>query len=116
VNVIFNTLAAQNLLPLANQGTCKVPAAGTPGANPLQWTYAINGCSGNAPDVLAISIDRGLVPNVSTQPSTRIVNTQVVVSYPYHWRFNSVIQLLVPGASYAATTNVSETATVHNQM
>jgi hypothetical protein len=38
-----------------------------------------------------------------------------VVSYPYHWRFNSVIQLLMPGASYAATTNVSETATVHNQ-
>jgi Flp pilus assembly protein TadG len=116
VNVIFNTLAAQNLLPLANQGSCKVPVAGTPGANPLQWTYAIGGCSGDASDVLAISIDRGVVENVATLPPTTIVSTQVVVSYRYHWRFNSVIQLLVPGASYAASTNVRETATVHNQM
>src|SRR6266702_2561195 len=52
VNVIFNTLAAQNLLPLANQGSCKVPVAGTHGANPLQWTYTIRSCSGNATDVL----------------------------------------------------------------
>ncbi len=116
VNVIFNTLAAQNVLPLANQGPCKVPVAGAHGANPLQWTYTITGCSGNALDVLAISIDRGVVENVVTLPPTTIVGTQVVVSYPYHWRFNSVIQLLVPGASYAAVTNVSETATVHNQM
>jgi len=117
VNVIFNTLAAQNVLPLANQGACKVPVAGTHGANPLQWNYTIPGCSGDASDLpLAISIDRGVVENVVTLPPTTIVGTQVVVSYPYHWRFNSVIQLLVPGASYAAVTNVRETATVHNQM
>jgi len=118
VNVIFNTLAAQNLLPLANQGTCKAPGTVTPpGVNRLQWIYTISGCSGNATDLpLAISIDRGVVENVVTLPPTTIVGTQVVVSYPYHWRFNSVIQLLVPGASYATVTNVSETATVHNQM
>jgi len=27
-----------------------------------------------------------------------------------------VIQLLIPGASYAATTTLTENATVHNQM
>ena len=53
-------------------------------------------------DNLTISIDRGWMASVSNLPSTSIVSTQVVVSYPYHWRFNSVIQLLVPGASYAA--------------
>jgi Flp pilus assembly protein TadG len=116
VNVIFSSLDNADLLPRANKGSCKVPAAGTPGANPLQWTYAITGCSSNPSDVLAISIDRGFVTNLVTAPPTTIVSTQVVVSYPYHWRFNSVIQLLVPGASYAAVTNVSETATVHNQM
>jgi Flp pilus assembly protein TadG len=116
VSVIFNTLAAQNILPLANQGTCKVPGTVTPGANPLQWTYAISGCSGSFPgDNLTISINRGFVAVVTNLPTTLTVSTQVVVSYPYHWRFNSVIQLLMPGASYAATTNVSETATVHNQ-
>ncbi|MGB9072471.1 MAG: TadE family protein [Terriglobales bacterium] len=116
VSVIFNTLAAQNILPLANQGTCQLPVAGAPGANPLQWTYTIHGCSGSFPgDNLIISINRGLTASVSALPSTVTVSTQVVVSYPYHWRFNSVIQFLVPGASYAATTTVSETATVHNQ-
>jgi hypothetical protein len=44
------------------------------------------------------------------------VGTAVQVTYPYHWRFNSVIQLLFPGAGYAAITNVTESATVHNQM
>ena len=36
--------------------------------------------------------------------------------YPYHWRFNSAIQLLFPGANYAATTPLTESATVHNQI
>ena len=116
VSVIFNTLAAQNILPLANQGTCKLPVVGTAGTTPLQWTYTIPGCSSNPLDVLVITINRGVTASVSSVPTTYIVSTQVLVSYPYHWRFNSVIQFLVPGASYAATTNVSETATVHNQM
>jgi hypothetical protein len=115
VNVIFNTLAAQNVLPLANQAPC-TPSAAAVSESGLQWTYTITGCSGNSTDRLTISIDRGAVENVVTLPPTTIVSTQVVVSYPYHWRFNSVIQLLVPGASYAAVTIVSETATVHNQM
>jgi hypothetical protein len=38
------------------------------------------------------------------------------VQYPYHWRFNSVIQLIVPSANYAAMTQLSESATVHNQI
>jgi hypothetical protein len=44
------------------------------------------------------------------------VSTAVTVSFPYHWRFNSVIQLLIPGAFYAATTDLRQTATVQNQM
>jgi Flp pilus assembly protein TadG len=116
VSVIFNTLAGQNILPLANQGTCKLPVVGAAGTTSLQWTYTIQGCSGSFPgDNLTININRGLAASVSAVPTTSIVSTQVVVSYPYHWRFNSVIQFLVPGASYAATTNVSEAATVHNQ-
>lgn len=111
VNVIFNSLAAEGVLPLANQGNCKSSSALVTN-NQLQWTYTISDCSAPLADMLITTIDRGAV--VDGAPAT--VSTVVTVSYPYHWRFNSVIQLLVPGASYAATTDLRQTATVHNQM
>ena len=104
VEVVFNALASKGVLPLGNQGSCKTPVVGTPNGG-VSWTYTISGC----PDDLVITIDRGVY-------SAPAVATAVTVSFPYHWRFNSVIQLLVPGASYAATTNLQQTATVHNQM
>jgi len=103
VAVIFNSLKADGVLP----GGCTIPVTPTPNAG-LSWTYSISGC----PGVLTITIDRGVV-NTGVTPAT--VSTDVTVAYPYNWRFNSVIQLLIPGASYAATTNLHETATVHNQ-
>lgn len=111
VDVIFNSLAADGVLPLANQGSCKTTAAAATNSQ-LQWTYTISGCSPTSTDSLTFTIDRGVV--VPGTPAT--VSTAVTVSFPYHWRFNSVIQLLVPGASYAATTDLRQTATVHNQM
>jgi Flp pilus assembly protein TadG len=111
LNVIFNSLAADAVLPLANQGSCTVAAA-TFANSGLAWIYTISGCSANPTDNLTIVIDRGVV--VVGPPAT--VSTAVTVSYPYHWRFNSAIQLLFPGANYAATTDLHETATVHNQM
>jgi hypothetical protein len=109
VEVIFRSLAADNLLPLANQGSCHLPATASPNGG-LSWTYTISGC----PDPVTIVIDRGWVP--VTSDTTKSIGTRVIVSYKYHWRFNSAIQLLFPGASYAATTALTETATVHNQM
>jgi hypothetical protein len=110
VSVIFNSLAADGVLPLANQGSCTVPVTPSPPVG-LSWTYKITNC----PDDIIIIIDRGLVGNgaVGTPDS---VSTVVTVSYPYHWRFNSVIQLVAPGASYAAITDLRQSATVHNQM
>jgi hypothetical protein len=69
----------------------------------LDWQYNITGCS---PDTLTVEIDRGVVVDPGPPASVR---TTVKVSYPYHWRFNSVIQV-------AQTTDLSETASVHNQM
>jgi Flp pilus assembly protein TadG len=102
VAAVFNSLAGSGVL----QG-CTLPAAAT--GTGLSSTYKISGC----PDQLVITINRGTVVN-SVSPA--VVGTNVQVQYPYHWRFNSVIQLLIPGANYAATTQVSESATVHNQM
>jgi hypothetical protein len=113
VTVIFNSLAANGLLPQANLGTC-TPSASFPPPAPsgLQWQYTISGC----PDNLVITINRGWAQAVTGLTSTSVAGTQVTVTYPYHWHFNSAIQLLVPGATYSATTNLTETASVHNQM
>jgi Flp pilus assembly protein TadG len=113
VALIFDSLAADGVLPLAKQGNCIPTAAGVTN-NQLQWTYTISDCSA-AGDVLTLIIDRGSVgAGVAGNPHT--VSTAVTVSYPYHWRFNGVIQLVTPGASYAAITDLRQTASVHNQM
>jgi hypothetical protein len=123
VTAIFNSLAASGVLPNANQsgGTCGPPF--TPSAQAgLAWTYQVLGCSsnpgststgcfGDTSDTLYIVINRGWVPG--TSPT--VVGSMVTVSYDYDWRFNSAIQLLVPGAGYAARTCLTERSSVHNQ-
>jgi Flp pilus assembly protein TadG len=123
VAAIFNSLAASGVLVNANNGTCTPPGtASGPASGALTWTYKISGCSnfsGPTPDLLQITINRAVVVDIAgttTTPAAAIIGTSVNVQYPYHWRFNSVIQLLLPGASYAAVTQINETATVHNQM
>jgi hypothetical protein len=115
VIAVFNSLAASGVLPNAGLSCTPPPPVPTPPSPPgLAWTYTISGCSTAYPgDNLAITINRGWV---SAPGPPMSVGTTVTVAYPYHWRFNSAIQLLFPGASYAALTQLSESATVHNQM
>src|SRR6202166_724811 len=124
VTAIFNSLAGSGILRKANQGTCTAPGT-VSGPTGVAWTYKISGCSGNpagktagcmgdTSDTLYITINRGWVPSVPS--STVIVGTSVKVSYDYDWRFNSVIQLLFPGAGYSARTCLAETSVVHNQI
>ena len=105
VTSIFRSLTGSGVLPT---GTCNPPGAAS-GPVGLKWTYAISGC----PDDLIIVINRGWA---GSPGSPVAVGTVVQVSYPYHWRFNSVIQLLFPGAGYAAITTLTESAAVHSQM
>jgi Flp pilus assembly protein TadG len=104
---VFNSLAASGVV--LRGGACVPPGTAAHAGSNLKWKYTISGC----PDDLTITIDRGWV---SASSSPAAVGTRVTVIYPYHWRFNSVIQLLFPGAGYAAITNLTESATVHNQM
>jgi hypothetical protein len=39
--------------------------------------------------------------------------TTVTIVYPYQWHFNSVIQLIVPGASYSLSTITSNATAVN---
>jgi Flp pilus assembly protein TadG len=111
VTAVFNSLVSSGVVP---NGTCSPPGA-TPGPAGLTWVYTISGCNGSN---LVITINRGWVCGGATCPSGEpvAVGTMVTVTYPYHWQFNRVIQLLIPGANYAATTTMTESATVHNQM
>ena len=106
VTAVFNSLAASGVV---TKGACAPPGTVVHSGSSLKWKYKISPC----PDDLTITIDRGWI---SASSSPAAVGTKVTVIYPYHWRFNSVIQLLFPGAGYAAITNVTESATVHNQM
>jgi hypothetical protein len=115
VTAVFNSLAGSGVLPSAGASCTPPPTVPTRPAPPgLAWIYTISGCSGTtAADNLVITVNRGWV---SASGSPAAVGTMVTVAYPYHWRFNSVIQLLFPGAGYAAITNLAESAKVHNQM
>lgn len=109
VTVVYNSLVGSGVLP---SGTCTLPAAPS-GPAGLTWTYTISGCnSAHSTDNVVITINRGWV---STATTPAIVGTLVTVQYTYYWQFNSVIQLLFSGATYAASTPLTESATVHNQ-
>jgi hypothetical protein len=118
VVAIFNSLAASGVLPNANTGGgCLMPPPTPTSAGPLAWAYTISGCSAYSSDRLVITINRGWVcPAPCSAGPPMALGTSATVTYPYHWQFNSVIQLLIPGASYAAITKLTETATVHNQL
>ena len=114
---VFNSLAGSGVLQNANLGTCLPPTAATAQAG-LTWTYRVSGCANVAGDLL-ITINRGWMctsgPACTSGPPVSI-GTVVGVQYPYNWQFNTVIHLLIPGANYAATTQLKEHATVHNQL
>jgi Flp pilus assembly protein TadG len=107
VTAIVNSLIASGVVT----SSCAPPGTVTGGTN-LTWTYTIAGCPGN----LVITINRGWGTGAGTADSPAVSGTVVKIQYPYIWKFNSVIQLLIPGANYAATTPLTESATVHNQM
>ena len=118
VTAVVNSLGGSGVIDSAS---CAAPkAAGPSGPRPtLTWTYTIRSCSSLYPkDKLVITINRGWIAAISKsgQSGLYAVGTKVTVAYPYNWRFNSVIQVLIPGANYAPETNLSESATVHNQM
>jgi hypothetical protein len=105
VTSVFNSLAGSGVV---STGACTLPATAVL-VGGVEWKYSIS-CGS---DSLIIDINRGWFE--AGKPPTAF-GTVVQVSYPYHFRFNSVIQLLLPGSTYAATTNLKETATVHTQI
>jgi len=77
-------------------------------AGTLTWQYNTTSCS------LTLTINRGqVVHEVIGGATVNILCTTVTISYQYQWHFNSVIQLLVPGANYTFS-NITSNATAVN--
>ncbi|MFI5072331.1 MAG: TadE/TadG family type IV pilus assembly protein [Terriglobales bacterium] len=77
----------------------------------LVWTYTANtGC----PGTLTLTINRGATFNVAGGTPAIVEATGVNISYPYQWRLSKVIQVLIPSATYAALTHITESAVVQN--
>jgi Flp pilus assembly protein TadG len=118
--VVDNYLKSENLND-CGLGTTEPALSGT-----LTWSVTQNstGCPGNG---IVFTINRGYyfpqtgatAPTSSCKPQTpgqtAIIGTCVSIQYAYKWRFNSVITLLVPNASYASVSNITTTATAFNE-
>jgi hypothetical protein len=87
-----------------------------PGASaPWNWTFTAScGTAGN----LVLVVDRGHVfttnTNISGTP-VKMIGTSVTLQYPYRWEFSRVIGLLVPGASYPGTSQITVGSFMANQ-
>lgn len=93
----------------------------------LTWSANANtGCPGSG---ITFTINRGYYfPQTGASPApascippqppsgqTTMIGTCVTVQYAYKWRFNSVITLLVPSATYAGISSITTTATAFNE-
>lgn len=103
--LVVSYLNALNLNP------CGLDTMAMPGSGGgLVWTYNPSGCGGK----LSLQIQRGLaVTETVGGASVNLVSSQVLLTYPFQWHFNSVIQLLVPGAGFTLTP-ISANATAVN--
>jgi len=109
--VIDDYLKSENINDCGLSGAEPVKTSGT-----LTWVSTAPGCVNLAPNLLTLTMNRGYITQQTIGgTATDVVTTQVTIKYPYKWRFNSVITLLVPGARYGSVTYVSATATAFNE-
>jgi len=89
---------------------CGLSSATGLGGGSLLWIYTANGCS--AP--LKLQVERGdAVQETVDGTQIQVIYTHVKITYPYQWHFNSVIQLLVPGANYGLSSILTEATAVN---
>jgi Flp pilus assembly protein TadG len=87
----------------------------------LSWKFTVS-TAGPPPCALTVIINRGCLVNSSgnncSQPLTappNLIGTQVQIQYAYNWHFNSVVTVLVPGATYAGTTTLKTSGVALNE-
>ena len=105
--------AIDNYLLAARINDCGLSSATATKAG-LTWTYTANsGCPGNG--TLTLTINRGNTFQTTGANSTTLETTHILISYPYQWRFGSVIRLFAPSANYATgVTQITADAMMSN--
>jgi Flp pilus assembly protein TadG len=99
-----------NYLVAVHVNDCGLSTASPVNAG-LTWTYTSNtGC----PGTLTLAIDRGSVFVTGAGTPVTVEATHVSIQYPYQWRFNRVIGVLLPSATYAGVTLISTDAVTQN--
>jgi hypothetical protein len=91
--------------------------SGMQNSGTLTWVYKAGGGGGNGgcPGPLILTVNRGFAFKTTVNSNqVDVICTQVAITYPFMWHFNSVIQLLVPGASYAGITLIPSDALAPN--
>lgn len=68
------------------------------------WTYSCKGIS--------MTVNHGYV--YTPAGGTPVTATQVTLTYPYTWFFNSIIKLLVPKSNIGLPSSLTETAVMQN--
>ena len=111
-DAVVKDLKNANLSDCGLGGTSPV-AAGA--ATPWKWSFTTScGSAGN----LVLTIDRGKVITTAmfvNLTAIKVIGTSATLQYPYQWQFNRVIGVLIPGASYPGTSQISVTTYMANQ-
>ncbi len=101
-----------NYLVGARVNDCGLSTA-SPTNSGLVWTYTANtGCPGNG--TLTLTIDHGNTFQTTGANPVAVETTHIRISYPYQWRFSSVIRVLIPTAQYAGVTQITTEAVMQN--
>jgi len=111
-DAVVKDLQNANLSDCGLSGSAPVAAGG----GLWKWTFTTScGAAGN----LVLIVDRGkrIPTSVLTADGKNLtlVGTSATLQYPYLWEFNRVIGLLVPGAAYPGTSQISVTTYMSNQ-
>jgi len=77
----------------------------------LLWTYTANTrCPGGG--TLTLIVDRG--KTFTTTGGVTVETTRVSISYPFQWRFSSVIRVLIRTARYLRVTYIRNESVMQN--
>lgn len=117
-----------NYLTAAGINDCGLNGASISPPSGLTWTFTAtgNGCPAGA--TLTLIVNRGYlfqqtggsttgncVSTAGTGVPAAVVGTCVMIQYPYQWRFNRVIGVLIGGANYASVTSISTNTVALNE-
>ena len=100
--------AVSNYLTGARVTQCAIAASPTVAGYVYTFTSSSAGCTGGK---FSLVIDRGYIITVG---ATKVVGTQVTLTYPYTWSLSNVIKLLLPGSTLSLPATISTDSIMQN--